>query len=170
MMKVVMSLCGLSVLLSCTSTASSARRMPEAQLVSVSYSDRGMMAYPNFDYRMQREADGSVWCLAFSHESCAYEKYSVDSSRLDSACCIIRDHKMYAYKDRYSPMLEVLDGNSWGFSAAFADGSYLSSSGNNAEPNNGGLSALRQFFGRAVAGGQFLYRTDEDGRQIPAVP
>ena len=69
---------------------------------------------------------------------------------------IIEEEKMYAYKERYRPPMEVLDGESWGFSARFADGSSIYTSGSNAWPEGNGLGRIQSYMIELVQDGVLI--------------
>ena len=60
---------------------------------------------------------------------------------------------MYTYKDSYRPMVRVLDGWSWSFSASFSDGSSISSHGSNSGPSDDGLQQIRELMQKLVKDG-----------------
>lgn len=64
---------------------------------------------------------------------------------------IIEEEKMYKYKERYTPMMQVLDGWGWSFSAKFSDGSVISSHGENAGPRGDGLKRIRSYMQELVS-------------------
>lgn len=75
---------------------------------------------------------------------------------------IIEEEKMYAYKERYLPSMEVLDGEGWSFSAKFADGSSIGSHGSNAWPKGNGLGRIRAYMEQLVEDGVQIEQVDEE--------
>lgn len=69
---------------------------------------------------------------------------------------------MYKYKERYLPMVEVLDGWSWSFEAKFDDGSKIYSHGSNARPKDNGLERIRELMDELIQEGASPVSEEEE--------
>ena len=104
-----------------------------------------------FVVRAMREAYGPL-----------YEK-KIDAAVIQKFRQIIEEEKMYKYKESYRPMMEVLDGWGWSFSAKFSDGIKIYSHGSNASPKGNGLERIRGLMTElAMEGEQIEMPEDED--------
>lgn len=61
----------------------------------------------------------------------------------------VRAHKMYKYKEHYTPPFRILDGKSWIMSMKFED-SYFYSSGENEYPSDNGLYIIADIVEKAI--------------------
>ena len=129
-------------------------RMPKGELVWVEYTKSGTMACYIYYSEVELQKDGTV-IVKSQKESCGeiIEK-KVDPKVLTDLRNIIKEHKMYKYKEHYRPYFQVLDGYSWTFSARFSDGTSISSSGSNAGPGGDGLHVLRDYMRGLVSDSQ----------------
>ena len=125
-------------------------RMPEGQLVMIEYSEHGTMAGYRYYGRVELQKDGSVIVKAQKESYGEIIEKKVKEEVLTELRDIIKEHKMYKYKERYRPFFEVLDGYSWSFTAKFSDGESISSDGSNARPGGEGLNTLIQYMRKLV--------------------
>ena len=119
--------------------------MPDSELVSVEYTVTGTMAGYQYYALVERQQDGVVMVKAMRKNYGELVEKRVDGKVLDDLRDIIKEHKMYAYKEHYRPRMQVLDGYMWSFHAAFADGKCISSGGSNAGPSDDGLETIREY-------------------------
>lgn len=119
--------------------------MPESELESVEFTRSGTMAGFEYEGRVKKDSSG-VFVLRAMKETYGplFEK-QLTAEQMTRFREIIVEEKMYKYKERYTPMMEVLDGWSWEFHAKFADGSCIYSHGSNASPRGEGLHKIRQY-------------------------
>ena len=132
------------------------KKMPEAQLVSVRYTHSGTMAGYIFEGEMKTEKNGDVVLHAMKESYGAVFEKHLTAEQVQHFREIIEEEKMYAYKGRYVPPMEVLDGESWGFSARFADGSSIYTSGSNAWPKGNGLGRIQSYMIELVQDGVLI--------------
>lgn len=138
------------------------KKMPEAELVSIRYTQSGTMAGYIFEGEMNKDKNGEM-VLRSMKESYGplFEKH-LTKENVQRFRKIIEDEKMYAYKERYLPSMEVLDGEGWSFSAKFADGSSIGSHGSNAWPQGNGLGRIRAYMEQLVEDGVQIEQVDEE--------
>ena len=138
------------------------KKMPEGELVSVEYSRRGTMARAEFEGSVERDSSGAFVLTAMKdHYGPLFEK-KVDAEVMRHFRQIIEEEKMYKYKERYTPMMRVLDGWRWSFSAKFSDGSIISSHGENAGPRGNGLKRIRSYMQELVQDGVQIEFLEEE--------
>ena len=127
-------------------------KMPSGELVSIEYT------------RSETKEDGTVEAQAMRESYGSLYQLVVDKKTLTDLQRIIVEEKMYAYKEHYRPLLEVLDGYMWSFHARLSDGESISSSGSNAAPSGDGLKRLREYFVRLANSPGAVQVEDEEGR------
>ena len=132
------------------------KKMPEAQLVGVRYTHSGTMAGYVFEGEMKTEKNGDVVLQAMKESYGAVFESHLTAEQVQHFRQIIEEEKMYAYKERYRPSMEVLDGESWSFSARFADGSSIYTSGANAWPKGNGLGRIHAYMVKLVQDGVLI--------------
>ncbi len=139
-------------------------KMPSGELVSIEYTRSGTMAGYEYEGRVETKDDGTIVAQAMRESYCSLYQLVVDKKTLTDLQRIIVEEKMYAYKEHYRPLLEVLDGYMWSFHARFSDGESISSSGSNAAPSGDGLKRLREYFVRLANSPGAVQVEDEEGR------
>ncbi len=148
---------GLISLLGCSFMKS----MPDSELISVEYTRSGTMAGYVYEGRVKVDSNGSFKLQAMKEDNgLLYEKI-IGKDEMQKFRQIIKDEKMYKYKEKYMPMLKVLDGWSWSFKAGFADGTSISSSGFNASPKSKGLQVIKDYMKELVVDGIIIEETEE---------
>lgn len=120
-------------------------KMPEGQLVSVEYTEHGMMAGYQWFASAELQQNGTVIVKAQKESYGEIIEKKVKAEVLSDLRDIIKTHKMYKYKERYLPHFQVYDGYSWSFYAKFSDGESISSHGSNARPGGDGLKTLHEY-------------------------
>lgn len=128
----------LGCLLSC-----STQKMPEGRLLSMEYTVSGTMAGYQYEMHVKRSSD-TIMLRAMKEEYGPLYEKMLSEEELAGYVQIIRDAKMYHYKERYLPLFEVLDGYMWSYSAMFENGS-IYSHGSNALPPGDGLERIRAY-------------------------
>ena len=113
------------------------KKMPEGELVREGCVEQDSTGA--FVLRAMKETYGPL-----------FEK-RLDAETMNRFRQIIEEEKMYKYKERYTPMMQVLDGWGWSFSAKFSDGSVISSHGENAGPRGDGLKRIRSYMQELVS-------------------
>ena len=119
--------------------------MPKGELVSIEYS-RSNMRGIQYKGSVELNEDGIVVARVMREERGPIYQLVVNKDTLAALRSIIKEEKMYAYRNNYQPPFLVHDGYSWRFSARFSDGQYISSSGSNAKPSGEGLNRVRDYF------------------------
>ena len=127
-------------------TSCGTKKMPESELVSIEYTRSGTMAGFEYEGHVDLNDDGTVVARAMRESHGPLYQLVVNKETLADLRKIIEEEKMYAYKERYLPPFEVLDGYMWSFHARFSDDTCISSGGSNASPGGGGLKRLRDYF------------------------
>ncbi len=122
-------------LFSCTN----AKKAPVENMRSYSYSYSSSPAYNLNEYSAKLLEDGRCQ-IGFAHNEQG-DTIIVSGEVMKQIEAIYREHKIYNYKERYTPKLKVLDGDMWSYSAHFGKESY-SSHGSNAGPSDKGLSEI----------------------------
>jgi len=129
------------------------KKMPEGELVRVEFSRHGTMARAEFEGCVEQDSTGTFVLRAMKETYGPLFEKKLDAEMMQRFRQIIVEEKMYKYKERYTPMMEVLDGWSWSFSAKFSDGSSISSHGSNAGPKGDGLSRIWNYMQKLVQDG-----------------
>ena len=119
------------------------KKMPEGELVRVGYSRHTTAATAEFEGRIGKDVNGAFVLQAMKESHGPLYEKRVDAEVMQQIREIIREERMYRYKEHYLPKLHVLDGWQWSFSATFSDGTTISSSGSNARPHDDGLDRIR---------------------------
>ena len=120
-------------------------RMPKGDLISLEYSESGTMAGYKYYAFVELQENGTVIVKAQKESYGEIIEKKVDAQVLKNIRNIIKEHKMYKYKERYLPPFKVLDGYMWNFHAKFSDGETISSHGSNARPSGDGLNTLKEY-------------------------
>ena len=137
-------------------------KMPEGELVRVEFSRHGTMARAEFEGCVEQDSTGMFVLRAMKETYGPMFEKKIDAGTMDRFRQIIKEERMYKYKERYTPMMEVLDGWSWSFSAKFSDGSVISSHGSNAGPKDDGLRRIRSYMQELVQDGVQIEFIDEE--------
>ena len=118
------------------------KSMPTGDLVGVEYTRSGTMAGYEYEGRVQRDSTGAFVLRAMKENYGPLFEKKLTSQDMEKFLQIIKEEKMYLYKESYQPKMEVLDGWGWSFSAYFSDGSRIRSHGSNASPKGSGLGRI----------------------------
>ena len=137
------------------------KKMPDSELVGVSYTCSGMMAGYIFEGEMTKNENGDIVLRAMKESYGPLYEKRLTAEDVQHFRLIIEEEKMYAYKERYLPQMDVLDGEMWGFEARFADGSAIYAHGSNAWPKENGLGRIRSYMETLVQDGVLIEKTDK---------
>jgi len=148
---------GLIGLLGCSLTKS----MPDSELVSIEYTRSGTMAGYVYEGRVMVDSNDSFMVQAMKEDYGSLYEKKIGKEEMQRFYQIIKDEKMYKYKEKYKPLFKVLDGWSWSFRAAFADGTTISSSGFNARPKSNGLQVIKDYMKELVVDGIIIEGTEK---------
>ncbi|MBO4564035.1 MAG: hypothetical protein J5720_01215 [Bacteroidaceae bacterium] len=132
------------------------KKMPDAELVSVRYTNSGTMAGFIYEGELTKEENGDIVLRAMKESYGPLFEKRLSADDVQHFRQIIEEEKMYTYKERYLPSMQVLDGESWTFSAKFADGSSIYTHGSNAWPKGNGLGRIRSYMEQLVQDGKEL--------------
>ncbi|MBQ7685598.1 MAG: hypothetical protein IJT28_00015 [Bacteroidaceae bacterium] len=138
------------------------KKMPEAELVGIRYSNMGMIARPIYEGEMIKNEDGEMVLRAMKESYGPLFEKRLTKEEVQHFREIIEEEKMYAYKERYLPSVTVFDGEMWGFDADFADGSSIGSHGSNAWPKGNGLGRIRSYMEELVQDGVQIEFPEEE--------
>ena len=125
-------------------------QMPEGKLLRLEYRRSGSMAGFEYFGRVTTMKDSTIVLYAMRQEMGPLYRVNVDARAMDRLCEIIKEEKMYKYKQHYDPPVQVLDGYTWLFSAEFAGNQSIYSGGSNALPGGDGLERIRDLFKELV--------------------
>jgi len=137
-----------------TGVSCATKTMPEGELVSVRYTRSGTMAGYIYEGEMTKEQNGDVVLRAMKESYGPLFEKCLTTAEVQHFRQIIEEEKMYTYKERYLPRVQVLDGESWSFCAKFSDGTIIDSHGSNASPKGNGLGRIRSYMEQLVQDGQ----------------
>ena len=129
------------------------KRMPEGNLVHVELTRSGTMAGYQYEGRVRQDSTGGFVLRAMKENYGPLFEKKLDGEVMKRFRQIIEEEKMYKYKERYLPMIKVLDGWSWTFEASFDDGSKIQSHGSNARPKDEGLERIRELMDELIQNG-----------------
>ncbi len=129
------------------------KRMPEGNLVCVELTRSGTMAGYQYEGRVRQDSTGAFVLRAMKENYGPLFEKKLDGEVMKRFRQIIEEEKMYKYKERYLPMIKVLDGWSWTFEASFDDGSKIQSHGSNARPKDEGLERIRELMDELIQNG-----------------
>ena len=132
------------------------KKMPEGELVKLEFTRSGTMSGYEYEGRVMQDSTGSFVLRAMKESRGPLFEKNLDAEAMKKFRQIIEEEKMYKYKEVYRPIMQVLDGWSWSFKAAFSDGSVISSHGSNAGPGDEGLKRVRGY----------MEELAQDGKQI----
>lgn len=135
----------LTGILSTFSSCISQKQMPTGNLVRVEYTEHGTMSGYRYYGSVELQENGTVLLKAMKKNYDSILEKKVDKEVLNHIQNIIKEHKMYKYKEHYRPIFEVLDGYSWHFEAKFSDGGKIYTGGSNARPSDDGWEIIQQY-------------------------
>lgn len=121
----------------------SVKKMPEGELVRVKYSRHVSRAGAEYEGLVERDSTGAYVLKAMQTPYGPLFEKQLNATEVQQFRQIIQEEKMYQYKEIYTPMMRVLDGYSWSFSAKFSDGNIVSTHGENASPRGDGIARIR---------------------------
>lgn len=140
----------------------SVKKMPEGELLSVEFARSGMRAGNEYEGRVEKDSSGVITLTAMKEPYGPLFEKRLSAKDLQKFRQIIEENKMYKYKDSYRPMVRVLDGWSWSFTAVFSDGTSISSHGSNAGPSDDGLQEIRELMQELIKDGVKIETVDDE--------
>ena len=96
----------------------------------------GYRGFTNRGYRAERMYDGNAR-ITIELGDDRDRVFVAEASVLDSLEAIVREYKMDRYRERYMPMFDIKDGDTWDFSLKYSDGKRVRSGGYEALPTGG---------------------------------
>lgn len=120
-------------------SADSSRKAPVNNMTSYSYHYSSSPAYNHNEYSAKLLEDGKCQ-IGFAHNEIG-DTIIVGGEVMKQIEAVYREHKIFNYKEKYTPKFEILDGDMWGYSAYFGK-EYYSSHGSNAGPSDRGLDEI----------------------------
>ena len=131
----------------------SLQRMPEGKLKSLEYRVSASMAGSQFEAYVTSEENGAVVLRGMREQYGPLFERTLSANEVDGFVQIIREEKMYQYKEHYKPFFKVLDGYMWHFSAHFEQGE-IYSTGSNARPKGDGLERIEKYVAKLLENAQ----------------
>ena len=120
------------------------KQMPKGKLLSMEYTRSGSMSGYQYETRVTTEDNGDVVLRAMKEEYGPLYEKKLTKEEIAGFVKIMEEEGMYKYKERYKPLLKVLDGTSWHFEARFEQGE-IYSGGYHAWPNGNGLQRIKDY-------------------------
>ena len=102
----------------------------------------GFRGFTNRGYRAERLDDGKTRITVELGDD-RDRVFLAEASVMDSLEALVQTYRMDRYKERYKPMFDIKDGDTWDFSLKYSDGKTIRSGGYEALPANG-REAFRQ--------------------------
>ncbi len=102
----------------------------------------GFRGFTNRGYRAERLDDGKTRITVELGDD-RDRVFLAEASVMDSLEALVQTYRMDRYKERYKPMFDIKDGDTWDFSLKYSDGKSIRSGGYEALPANG-REAFRQ--------------------------
>lgn len=93
----------------------------------------GYRGFTNRGYRAERLSDGKVRITVELGDD-RDRVFLADAAVMDSLEALVREYRMDHYKERYKPMFDIKDGDTWDFSLKYSDGKRVRSGGYEAMP------------------------------------
>lgn len=106
---------------------------PGSQIVSYEYRYSGCMIHPIVSYELVRSASG-VQTLSYSKNDGVIHSIVLQEDALDKIDLMAKHGRLFRLKERYTPLMRILDGYTWSLRIAYERDS-ISSHGSNAYPS-----------------------------------
>ncbi|MBP5570968.1 MAG: hypothetical protein J6X46_08160 [Prevotella sp.] len=135
---------------------------PTGELLSVDYTHSGTMAGYIYEGRVKQDSNGNYVLTAMKENYGPLFQKQISKEAMDTFKQIIIEEKMYRYKERYLPRMEVLDGYGWHFAAQFSDGTRIYSYGSNAWPRGNGLGRIQGYLLSLIADADSIVEESEE--------
>lgn len=113
-----------------------AQPVPDGQIRLESFyytATHGYRGFTNRGYRAERLSDGKVRITVELGDD-RDRLFVADASVMDSLEALVQEYRMNRYKERYKPMFDIKDGDTWDFSLKYSDGKRVRSGGYEAMP------------------------------------
>ncbi len=116
-------------------------------LDSFSYGLYGTRATPEVEFTVEYFNETECKVIYFNKDSRTSDIEQRDTvfapaSLLQDIGKVVREHKMYKYKERYKSLFKVLDGNAWSMTIKYMNGKRITSGGYAASPKDDGLRVI----------------------------
>ncbi len=127
------SLLSLLTLLSCGSNKNTQQDSNDGRkMIHFTYSVQGTMCYGTL---YEAKKDNNKIVVLINHQEEKDHEYKTGESVFTDLQTIIDKNKMHKYKGSYSPLFEILDGESWSLNVKYEDESMnITAHGTNAGP------------------------------------
>ena len=122
----------------------------------------GYRGFTNRGYRAERLNDGKTRITVELGDD-RDRVFLAEASVMDSLEALVQQFKMDRYKERYKPMFDIKDGDTWDLSLKYSDGKSVRSGGYEALPANG-REAFRQV--EAFFSPWLKYEPDEEASLV----
>ncbi|MCR4994117.1 MAG: hypothetical protein K6A32_01855 [Bacteroidales bacterium] len=116
--------------------------MPKGELIGLEYTRNNTGSEDVYKGIIEQDSAGTFVLKAMKEEYGPLFVKVLQAQDLEKFRQIIKEEKMYRYKESYSPLVHVYDGWSWSFVARFSDGTKIYSYGSNASPRGEGLQRI----------------------------
>ncbi|MBR6002577.1 MAG: hypothetical protein IK045_06920 [Bacteroidales bacterium] len=126
---------------------------PGGQIVSYEYRYSGCMVHPIVSYELVRSASGKQ-TLSYSHNDGVIHSVVLQEDALDKIDLMARRGRLCRLKERYTPLMRILDGYTWSLRISYERDS-ISSHGNNAYPSHRKwdvIEAINAYLEELIAG------------------
>lgn len=149
MMRKLYTICLMGILLNMFSCIGAREVKPVSKLT---FGRHGCSFNSGFDIDVKRISDDEALLKVRHNGHSEYDSTTVDRQAMEELENIIHDNRIESYRNRYTPIFEVLDGESWSLTVIFADekASRVSSHGENAWPSGDGLKLIREWAFRFI--------------------
>ena len=136
-MKNILLLMSLLSFFGCRSNAPAPAPEEPVRLNDFYYTEtHGYRGFTNRGYRAERLDDGKVRITVELGDD-RDRVFKADAWVMDSLEAIVREYRMDRYKERYKPMFDIKDGDTWDFFLKYSDGKRVRSGGYEAKPDRG---------------------------------
>ena len=107
----------------------------------------GYRGFTNRGYRAERLADGKTR-ITIELGNDRDRVFQAEASVMDSLEVLVQEYGMNRYKERYKPMFDIKDGDTWDFSLKYSNGKRVRSGGYEAMPKGAreAFQKVEEFF------------------------
>ena len=132
-----------------------ANSKPSGQIVSYEYRYSGCMMYPIVEYQLVKDASGEQ-TLNYSKDDGVIHSIVLKEDALGRIDLIARRGSLHRLKERYTPLMTILDGYTWSMHIGY-ERSSISSHGSNAYPSGkkwGAIESINSYLEEIIAANQ----------------
>ena len=129
-----------------------ANNKPCGQIVSYEYRYSGCMMYPLVEYQLVKDASG-VQTLNYSKNDGVIHSIVLQEDALGRIDLIVKRGSLHRLKERYTPLMTILDGYTWSLRIGY-ERSCISSHGSNAYPSGkkwGAIESINSYLEEIIA-------------------